>query len=77
MCLWGQPESHRRLTMATPAATPGRRLRHGQPEGELLISLWENPAENVMEAGLIFPGLGREQQWFEENRARLTELGIL
>ena len=30
-----------------------------------------------MEAGLIFPGLGQEQQWFEENRARLTELGIL
>ena len=48
----------------------------GQAEGELLISLWENPAENVMEAGLIFPGLGQEQQWFEENRARLTELGI-
>ena len=49
----------------------------GQPEGELLISLWENPAENVMEAGLIFPGLGQEQQWFEENRDKLTELGIL
>ena len=48
----------------------------GQAEGELLISLWENPAEDVMEAGLIFPGLGQEQQWFEENRARLTELGI-
>jgi phenylpyruvate tautomerase PptA (4-oxalocrotonate tautomerase family) len=49
----------------------------GQAEGELLISLWENPAENVMEAGLIFPGLGQEQQWFEENRAKLTKLGIL
>jgi phenylpyruvate tautomerase PptA (4-oxalocrotonate tautomerase family) len=49
----------------------------GQAEGELLISLWESPAENVMEAGLIFPGLGQEQQWFEENRAKLTELGIL
>jgi phenylpyruvate tautomerase PptA (4-oxalocrotonate tautomerase family) len=37
----------------------------GQTEGELLISLWENPAENVMEAGLIFdlhvtPEVGRE-----------------
>ena len=30
-----------------------------------------------MEAGLIFPGLGQEQQWFEHNRAKLTELGIL
>jgi phenylpyruvate tautomerase PptA (4-oxalocrotonate tautomerase family) len=49
----------------------------GQTEGELLISLWENPAENVMEAGLIFPGLGQEEQWFAENRERLTELGIL
>ena len=49
----------------------------GQAEGELLISLWENPPENVMEAGLIFPALGQEEQWFEENRARLTELGIL
>jgi phenylpyruvate tautomerase PptA (4-oxalocrotonate tautomerase family) len=34
----------------------------GQPEEELLISLWENPAENVMEAGSIFPALGQEQQ---------------
>jgi phenylpyruvate tautomerase PptA (4-oxalocrotonate tautomerase family) len=49
----------------------------GQAEGELLISLWQSPAENVMEAGLIFPGLGQEQQWFEENRAKLTELGVL
>jgi phenylpyruvate tautomerase PptA (4-oxalocrotonate tautomerase family) len=49
----------------------------GQTEGELLISLWENPPENVMEAGLIFPGLGQEEQWFEDNRDRLTELGLL
>ncbi len=48
----------------------------GQTEGELLITLWESP-ENVMEAGLIFPALGQEEQWFEENRARLTELGII
>jgi hypothetical protein len=48
----------------------------GQSEGELLISLWESPPENVMEAGLIFPALGQEERWFEENRARLTELGI-
>jgi phenylpyruvate tautomerase PptA (4-oxalocrotonate tautomerase family) len=49
----------------------------GQTEGELLISLWESPPENVMEAGLIFPGIGQEEQWFEENRAKLAELGIL
>jgi hypothetical protein len=29
-----------------------------------------------MEAGLIFLALGQEERWFEENRARLTELGI-
>ena len=34
----------------------------GQPEEELLISLWENPAENVMEGGSIFPEIGQEQQ---------------
>jgi phenylpyruvate tautomerase PptA (4-oxalocrotonate tautomerase family) len=32
----------------------------GQPEEELLISLWENPAENVMEGGSIFPEIGQE-----------------
>jgi phenylpyruvate tautomerase PptA (4-oxalocrotonate tautomerase family) len=32
----------------------------GQPEEELLISLWENPAENVIEGGSIFPALGQE-----------------
>jgi hypothetical protein len=47
----------------------------GQAEGELLISLWENPPENVMEAGLIFPALGQEEQWFEENRAPADRAG--
>jgi phenylpyruvate tautomerase PptA (4-oxalocrotonate tautomerase family) len=32
----------------------------GQPEEELLISLWENQAENAMEAGSIFPAVGQE-----------------
>jgi phenylpyruvate tautomerase PptA (4-oxalocrotonate tautomerase family) len=32
----------------------------GQPETELLISLWENPAENAMEGGTIFPPIGQE-----------------
>jgi hypothetical protein len=32
----------------------------GQPEEELLLSLWENPAENAMEGGAIFPGIGQE-----------------
>ena len=32
----------------------------GQPESELLIALWENPAENAMEGGSIFPALGQD-----------------
>ena len=32
----------------------------GQPEEELLVSLWENPAENAMEGGSIFPEIGQE-----------------
>jgi len=32
----------------------------GQPEGELIISLWENKAENAMEGGSIFPAVGDE-----------------
>jgi phenylpyruvate tautomerase PptA (4-oxalocrotonate tautomerase family) len=86
----GQPSGHSLLNGAIRTgrdlATRQRLLRElsqmwtrltGQTEGELLISLWENPAENVMEAGLIFPGLGQEEQWFEQNRARLIELGML
>jgi phenylpyruvate tautomerase PptA (4-oxalocrotonate tautomerase family) len=89
-CAAGKPSGHSVLNAAIRAGrdleTRLRILRElsqmwirltGQTEGELLISLWENPAENVMEAGLIFPGFGQEQQWFEENRARLSELGLL
>jgi phenylpyruvate tautomerase PptA (4-oxalocrotonate tautomerase family) len=32
----------------------------GQPEHELLVTLWENPPENAMEAGSIFPPVGQE-----------------
>jgi phenylpyruvate tautomerase PptA (4-oxalocrotonate tautomerase family) len=47
----------------------------GQSEADLIIGLAEIPSENVMEAGLIFPQPRHEQRWFDENRARLTELG--
>jgi phenylpyruvate tautomerase PptA (4-oxalocrotonate tautomerase family) len=49
----------------------------GQPEGELLVTLRENLSENAMEAGLIFPQPRQEQQWFEQNRTRLTQLGMI
>jgi phenylpyruvate tautomerase PptA (4-oxalocrotonate tautomerase family) len=69
----GKPAAHSVMNVAIRAgrdlATRQRILRDlsqmwtrltGQPEEELLISLWENPAENVMEGGSIFPALGQE-----------------
>ena len=47
----------------------------GQSEAELMVSLTETDPANAMEAGLIIPGLGREEQWFDQNGAKLTQLG--
>lgn len=46
-----------------------------QSEAEFLVVLTEVDPANAMEAGLILPEPGHEQEWFEENRVRLTELG--
>jgi phenylpyruvate tautomerase PptA (4-oxalocrotonate tautomerase family) len=48
----------------------------GQSEGELMVVLAESDPANAMEAGLILPESGQEQQWLDENRARLTQLGV-
>lgn len=48
----------------------------GQSEAELLVVLNESDPANAMEAGLILPEPGHEREWFDENRARLTELGV-
>ena len=69
----GKPASHSFVNGAIraghPVATRQGILRNlsqmwtrvtGQPEEELLISLWENQAENAMEAGSIFPAVGQE-----------------
>jgi phenylpyruvate tautomerase PptA (4-oxalocrotonate tautomerase family) len=48
----------------------------GQSEAELLVVLAEADPANAMEAGLILPEPGREQQWLEENRTRLAQLGV-
>jgi phenylpyruvate tautomerase PptA (4-oxalocrotonate tautomerase family) len=48
----------------------------GQSEADLWISLTETDHTNVMEAGLLIPAPGHEYEWFEENRARLADLGI-
>jgi len=47
----------------------------GQADADLVVGLDDIPSENVMEAGLIFPQPGHEQQWFHDNRAKLTESG--
>ena len=41
-----------------------------QPEGEVLIALREVKAENAIEAGVILPEPGQEQQWFELTKQR-------
>jgi phenylpyruvate tautomerase PptA (4-oxalocrotonate tautomerase family) len=48
----------------------------GQSEAEFLVVLAEADPANAMEAGLILPEPGHEQEWFDENRARLAELGV-
>jgi phenylpyruvate tautomerase PptA (4-oxalocrotonate tautomerase family) len=48
----------------------------GQSEAEFLVALNESDPANVMEAGLILPEPGHEQEWFDENRARLPEWGV-
>jgi hypothetical protein len=49
----------------------------GQSEAELIVALKETSAENATQAGVIFAGPGDEQQWFDENRTKLTEFGLL
>jgi phenylpyruvate tautomerase PptA (4-oxalocrotonate tautomerase family) len=48
----------------------------GQSEADLWVSLIEIDPANVLEAGLFIPELSHQAEWFEENRARLAELGI-
>jgi hypothetical protein len=44
--------------------------------GAVLVTLTEVPAENMLEGGLILREPGQEQAWFDENSARLTEVGM-
>lgn len=48
----------------------------GQSEAEFLVALSEADPANTMEAGLVLPEPGQEHAWFDENRARLAELGV-
>jgi phenylpyruvate tautomerase PptA (4-oxalocrotonate tautomerase family) len=49
----------------------------GQSQAELIVGLKETPAGNATQAGVIFAEPGHEQQWLDENRARLAEFGLL
>ena len=84
----GRPSNHSvvlgRIRQGRDVATRQAMLRDlsqmwarltGQSEGELLVVLSDDPSENAMEAGLILPRPGEEDQWFRENRTRLTALG--
>jgi phenylpyruvate tautomerase PptA (4-oxalocrotonate tautomerase family) len=44
----------------------------GQPEAELIVVLHEIDPANSVEAGLIVPEPGHEQEWIEENRSALS-----
>ena len=46
----------------------------GQPEAEVLVTLAEVPAANMIEGGLFLPEPGDEQAWLDENSAHLTEV---
>jgi hypothetical protein len=48
----------------------------GQSEAEFLVVLTGPDPANAMEAGLILPDPGHEQEWFEEIRVRLAEFGV-
>lgn len=48
----------------------------GQSEAQFLVALTEADPANAVEAGLIFPEPGREQEWFDENSPRLADLGV-
>lgn len=48
----------------------------GQSEAEFLVALSEVDPANAMEAGLILPEPGQEQEWFDENAGRLAEMGV-
>jgi phenylpyruvate tautomerase PptA (4-oxalocrotonate tautomerase family) len=48
-----------------------------QSEAELIVALRETPSENATQTGLIFAEPGDDQRWYDENRTKLTEFGLL
>ncbi|MFD4592760.1 tautomerase family protein [Streptomyces rubiginosohelvolus] len=62
-----------RQTMMRSLADSWSRLT-GQPEGEIIVSITERDAGEIMEGGLILPAVGEEAAWLSENHERLTTL---
>ena len=48
----------------------------GLPVTDVILAINEIDALASMELGLIYPLPGTEAEWFEQNQARLAELGI-
>jgi phenylpyruvate tautomerase PptA (4-oxalocrotonate tautomerase family) len=46
----------------------------GQPATQLMISLSQTDASDIMEAGLILPEPGQESAWFDQHRDQLSGL---
>jgi phenylpyruvate tautomerase PptA (4-oxalocrotonate tautomerase family) len=46
----------------------------GQPATQLMLSLSQTDASDVMEAGLILPEPGQETAWFDHHRDQLSGL---
>jgi phenylpyruvate tautomerase PptA (4-oxalocrotonate tautomerase family) len=67
---------HRRHALLRDLSQMWTRLT-SQSEAELIVALRETSAENATQASLIFAEPGHEQQWFDENRAKLAEFRLL
>jgi phenylpyruvate tautomerase PptA (4-oxalocrotonate tautomerase family) len=49
----------------------------GHGDRDLLLALQENDSRAAMEAGLIFPAAGAEEEWFTQNKDKLVSLGLV
>lgn len=49
----------------------------GHGERDVFLALQENDSRAAMEAGLIFPAAGAEEEWFAENKDKLVSLGLV
>ncbi|MEU8825761.1 tautomerase family protein [Streptomyces sp. NPDC048636] len=67
-----RPLAVRQAMMRSLAAAWSR--LSGQPEGEIIVSLTERDAGEILEAGVILPEVGAEAAWLQENSDRIVAL---